>query len=130
MSSSDDGRRRKWNVVIVEIKRAELPRLVLAQAIDYASAITDWSVEKFGEICLAYTERTLQEVFESAFPDVDLESGSFNDAQRIIQIGFSIDASMERMIRNHKTRRFSIGCIPDSSGMGDAISPRFGTSLV
>jgi len=40
---------RSGNTVIIEIKRDRLPRECLAQAIDYASAIAGWTVERLSE---------------------------------------------------------------------------------
>ena len=39
------------NTVIVELKRDKLPREALVQAIDYASDVADWDVDRFREIC-------------------------------------------------------------------------------
>ena len=89
---------KSGNTVIIEIKRSELPRESLAQAIDYASDVAEWTVEKLGEVCLGYTKKTLQDAFHEAFPDVDLEALNLNSMQRIILVGFSIEASLERMI--------------------------------
>src|SRR3990172_5784324 len=46
---------KSGNTVIVELKRDELPRESLAQAIDYASDVADWTVERLGEVCLEHT---------------------------------------------------------------------------
>jgi hypothetical protein len=89
---------RSGNAVVIEIKRAELPRESLAQAIDYASDVADWTVEKLSDVCSGFCRKTLQEAFNDAFPDVDLEMVSVNSAQRLVLIGFSIEASLERMI--------------------------------
>ncbi|MGA9059190.1 MAG: endonuclease NucS domain-containing protein [Terriglobia bacterium] len=89
---------KSGNTVIIEIKRAELPRESLAQAIDYASDVAEWTVEELGEVCLEYTNKTLQDAFNETFPDVDLETVNPNSTQRIILLGFSIEASLERMI--------------------------------
>lgn len=86
------------NIVIIEIKRAELPRESLAQAIDYASDVAEWTVERLSEVCSGYRKKTLQDAFNETFPDVDLETVNPNNAQRIILVGFSIEASLERMI--------------------------------
>ena len=86
------------NTVIIEIKRDELPRECLAQAIDYASDVVDWSAEKLSDICTDYTTRPFEEIFSEAFPDVDLESINLNSSQRIVLVGFSIESSLERMI--------------------------------
>src|SRR6266481_7947232 len=42
------------NTVIIELKRDQLPRECLAQAIDYASDVAEWSAERLGEICSTY----------------------------------------------------------------------------
>lgn len=89
---------KSGNAVVIEIKRAELPRESLAQAIDYASDVAEWTVEKLSDVCSGYTRKTLQEAFNEAFPDVDLETVSVNGAQRLVLVGFSIEASLERMI--------------------------------
>lgn len=89
---------KSGNTVIVEIKRDQLPRECLAQAIDYASAIAGWTVERLSEVCSKYTKKTLEDAFNEAFPDVDLESVNLNSTQRIALVGFSIETSLERMI--------------------------------
>lgn len=89
---------RSGNTVVVEIKRGELPRQSLAQAIDYASDVAQWTVERLSEVCSEYLQKSLEEAFHEAFPDVDLEAVNLNSAQRIALVGFSIEASLERMI--------------------------------
>lgn len=86
------------NTVIIEIKRAELPREALAQAIDYASNVAEWTAEKLSEVCSTYTSKAFGDAFNEAFPDAVLESVSLNSTQRIVLVGFSIEASLERMI--------------------------------
>lgn len=86
------------NLVVIELKRDRLPREALAQAIDYASDIATWSVEKISEVCTSNTGKTLEEIFEEQFPDIELESININSTQRILLVGFSIEASLERMI--------------------------------
>ena len=88
---------RSGNTVIIEIKRAELPRETLAQAIDYASDVAEWTVERLSEVCADYTKKTFEEAFNEAF-EVDLENLNLNSTQRIVLVGFSIEASLERMI--------------------------------
>ncbi len=89
---------RAGNTVIIEIKRAELPREALAQAIDYASDVAEWTVDRLGEICADYTKKTFEEAFNEAFQDSDLENININSTQRIVLIGFTIEASLERMV--------------------------------
>lgn len=86
------------NTVIIELKRDELPRECLAQAIDYASDVAGWTVERLGEVCAAYLNKPLDVAFGEAFPDADIENLSINSTQRIVLVGFAIESSLERMI--------------------------------
>ena len=85
-------------MVILELKRDRLPREVLAQAIDYASDVASWTVDKLSEVCTKYTGKSLEDTITEAFPDVNLENVNVNESQRIILVGFSIENALERMI--------------------------------
>lgn len=89
---------KSGNTVIIEIKRDELPRESLAQAIDYASDVADWTVEHLSELCSDFAKATLENAFKEAFPGADLENVNLNSTQRIVLVGFSIESSLERMI--------------------------------
>jgi hypothetical protein len=89
---------KSGNIVVIEIKRDELPRESLAQAIDYASDVAEWTAERLSDVCSTYTKKTFEDAFNDAFPDVDLENVNLNSTQRIILVGFSIESSLERMI--------------------------------
>ena len=62
------------NTVVIELKRDRLPREALAQAIDYASDVADWSIEKLSEICTQYTGKSLADHLIESFPDISLGS--------------------------------------------------------
>lgn len=89
---------KSGNTIIIEIKRDELPRECLAQAIDYASDVAEWTVERLSDVCSKYIKKKFEDVFNEEFPDVDLENVNLNSTQRIVLVGFSIEASLERMI--------------------------------
>jgi hypothetical protein len=89
---------RSGDLVVIELKRDRLPREALAQAIDYASDIAGWSIDKISEICLKYTGEALEDVFSSTFPEVDIETTKINDRQRIVLVGFGADTALERMV--------------------------------
>jgi hypothetical protein len=89
---------RSGNIIVIELKRDRLPREVLAQAIDYASDIATWGVDKISEISTKYTGKSLDDLVSEYFPDIDLETLNINQSQRIILVGFSIDSALERMI--------------------------------
>ena len=86
------------NMVIVELKRDNLPREALAQAIDYASDIAGWDTDKISEVCLNSTDQTLADFISENFQDIDVENLVINGSQRIVLVGFSIEDSLARMI--------------------------------
>lgn len=88
----------KGNLVIIELKRDRLPRNVLAQAIDYASDISDWEVDKISEVCVNFTGQTIDDFVSENFEGIDIDNFVVNTAQRILLVGFSIDSSLIRMI--------------------------------
>ncbi|MCB9153894.1 MAG: DUF91 domain-containing protein [Caldilineae bacterium] len=89
---------RAGNIAIIELKRDILPREALAQAIDYASDIASWSIDRISEICAKYTGKSLDDVITESFPDANLENVNVNETQRIMLVGFAIEPSLERMI--------------------------------
>lgn len=86
------------DIYVIELKRDRLPRESLAQAIDYASDIQSWPLERISEICASYTGQSLEDLFADVFPDADLENIEINGSQRILLVGFALDPSLERMI--------------------------------
>ncbi len=89
---------KQGNIVIIELKRGLLPREALVQAIDYASDVTEWGIERLSEICTKHTGKSLEEQLTESFPDIDLENIDINDAQRLILVGFGIEGALERMV--------------------------------
>jgi hypothetical protein len=86
------------NLVIVELKRDKLARLVLAQAIDYASDLANWDIDKISELCISYTGNTLEDHLTDNFDDLELDDLTINQSQRLLLVGFSIEESLSRMI--------------------------------
>ena len=86
------------NLVIVELKRDKLARDVLAQAIDYASDLANWDIEKLNEICLKFSGNSLEDHIAEKFENIELNDLVINKAQRLLLVGFSIDEALSRMI--------------------------------
>jgi hypothetical protein len=86
------------NLIIVELKRDKLARDVLAQAVDYASDAANWDIEKLNEICLKYSDNTLEDYITDNFENVEIDELIINKAQRLLLVGFSIDEALSRMI--------------------------------
>ncbi|MDM8521170.1 endonuclease NucS [Anaerolineales bacterium HSG6] len=86
------------NLVIVELKREKLARVVLAQAIDYASDLANWDIEKISETCMSYTGDSLEDYLIANFENIQIDDLTINQSQRILLVGFSIEESLSRMI--------------------------------
>ena len=89
---------RSGDLVVIELKRDRLPREALAQAIDYASDLATWSIDKISEACVKFTVESLDDVFSASFPDVALETAKINERQRIVLVGFGAETALERMV--------------------------------
>lgn len=86
------------NTVIVELKRDRLPREALAQAIDYASDIANWEIDRFREICKVYTGQDLEDFLQERFEDIAIEDLTINQTQRLLLVGTAVEESLGRMI--------------------------------
>jgi hypothetical protein len=86
------------NTVIVELKRERLPREALVQAIDYASDVAGWDLDRLQGICKSFTNQTLDDYLQGKFEGVQIADLGINQAQRLLLVGFSIEESLSRMI--------------------------------
>jgi len=86
------------DLVVVELKRDKVPRLALAQAIEYASCVAEWDTDQVNSQCQKYLNQTLDDLITEVLPDLSSDDIVINNNQRIYLIGFSIEDSLERMI--------------------------------
>jgi hypothetical protein len=98
----------RGNVVIVELKRVMLPRESIVQAIDYASDVADWDIDRFREICKSYTNQTFEDYFQQRFEGIPIEDLVINQTQRILLVGFGVEDSLGRMIE-WLSDKYSVG---------------------
>lgn len=96
------------NTVIVELKRDKLPREALAQAIDYASDVADWEIDRFREICKSYTKQNLEDLLQQRFESIAIEDLAINQAQRLLLVGTAVEESLGRMIE-YLSDNYSVG---------------------
>jgi hypothetical protein len=89
---------RRGNTVIIELKRDKLPREALVQAIDYASDVSDWEMDRFREICQSFSGQAFEDFFQQHFEDVPLEDLSINQVQRLLLVGFALEEPLSRMV--------------------------------
>ncbi len=84
--------------VVVELKKGQTPREVVAQVLDYASWVQGLSPKKIEEIANGYLrDGPLAREFLNKF-DVEMPS-ELNSAHRCLVVAESIDASTERIVR-------------------------------
>ena len=86
-------------MVIVELKRDKLPRECLAQAIDYASDVATWDIDRLSEICMQYRGQPLYDFISDNFVGVEVDEFVINKAQRLLLVGFLIEEPLTRMIK-------------------------------
>ena len=91
---------RSGNLIIIELKRDKLHREALAQAIDYASDLASWDVDRISAECEKYTGKKIEEHLSDVFEleDETLEEISINKFQKILLVGTGVDESLERMV--------------------------------
>jgi len=85
------------NLVIVELKRDKLARDVLTQAIDYASDLANWDIERISEVCIKHTGNSLEDHLTANF-ELEIDDITINQSQRLLLVGFSIEEPLNRMI--------------------------------
>jgi len=96
------------NIVIIELKRDRLPREALVQAIDYASDVADWDLDRFREICKSYTNQAFEDYFQQRFEGIPIEDLAINQAQRLLLVGFAVEEPLGRMIE-WLSDKYSVG---------------------
>ena len=87
---------REGDLVIVELKRHRTPREVTAQAIDYASWVTNLSNDRVSAIAGNHLAEDFEGAFRAKF-GVELPE-TLNEGHRILVVGSEIDSSSERII--------------------------------
>jgi len=102
-------------LVIIELKREKLPRLALAQVLDYASVVAAWAPEKVIAIANEYLSKSGQSVhdaFEERFVGKSLEdTGGINSDQRVVLVGCRTDSTLERMVNWLSEREIPINVV-------------------
>jgi hypothetical protein len=86
------------HVIIIELKRDQTPREVVAQAIDYASWVKDLEADKIVGIYDRFSGGgSLEEAFKQRF-DQELDEEQLNGSHQIVIVASSLDFSTERIV--------------------------------
>jgi hypothetical protein len=90
---------REGDLVIVELKRDKTSREVIAQALDYASWVSDLSSEEISDIASKHlgSGRSLEEAFREHFKK-ELPN-TLNEGHRMLIVASKIDPSSERIMK-------------------------------
>jgi hypothetical protein len=84
------------NLVVLELKRDKTPREIVAQALDYASSVNDFSYEQLETLTKDFTGKALSEAFNDryGFP----LPPTVNASHSIIILASVLDDSSERIV--------------------------------
>jgi len=107
------------NLVIIEVKRGQTPRDVIAQALEYASDVADWDYDRLNKTAIQYFEKrklnftSLADAYSTTFgiPVAEFSELQFNQQQRVFIVGESIEEKIERTARWLLKRGVSITCL-------------------
>jgi Endonuclease NucS len=99
------------SVVLIELKRNQTPREVVAQAIDYASWVERLKPEQIAAIYGRFANgRSLKDDFRTRFGH-DLDEESLNETHQIVVVASSLDSSTERIVQYLNDREISINVL-------------------
>jgi hypothetical protein len=94
------------SLILIELKKDQTPREVVAQAIDYASWVQELASERIADIFQAFVAKyrselsgkTLDDVFRDRF-HIDLPEDELNASHQIVIVAAQLDNSTERIVR-------------------------------
>lgn len=110
---------RLGNVVVIEVKRGQTPRDVIAQALEYAAQVQDWDYKELNERATHYfAEREAQhasllDAWTRCFvrEGGELTEERFNQRQRVFIVGEEIEPKIERTTRWLRRHGVDIACV-------------------
>lgn len=107
----------RGDVVIIEIKRGQTPRDVIAQTLEYAADVAEWDYDTLNRRAKEYFDArsvkyaSLLDAFRSTFAIADGAEPQFNQHQRIFIVAEQIEENIERTARWLLKRGVSITCV-------------------
>lgn len=105
--------------VVIELKRGETPRDVVAQTLEYAAWVDSLSIDQLNELARDYAEKndvdadSLADLYAQTFEIEEAESGeatqssgriTFNNRQRLVIVAERITDEVEQTLRYLRTR--------------------------
>ncbi|MCL4517673.1 MAG: DUF5655 domain-containing protein [Thaumarchaeota archaeon] len=107
------------SLIVIEVKRSQTHRDVIAQALEYASDVADWDYQKLNLKAAEYfaAKKLPYDSLLSAFQETfgvgptDFSESQYNQRQRIYMVAETIEPKIERATRWLLTRGVPIGYI-------------------
>lgn len=85
-------------LIVIELKRDQTPREVVAQALDYASWIQGLTSDEIAQIFHRFSNgESLSETFKGKF-GIALDEEQLNGSHQVVIVASSLDASTERIV--------------------------------
>ncbi|WP_321371749.1 endonuclease NucS [uncultured Desulfuromusa sp.] len=85
-------------LIVIELKRNQTPREVVAQALDYASWVRDLTSDEIAHIFNKFSRNgSLGEAFQKKF-GIQLDEEQLNGSHQIVVVASSLDSSTERIV--------------------------------
>jgi hypothetical protein len=98
-------------IIVIELKRDQTPREVVAQAIDYASWVEKLQIEDIVEIFRNFSKgESLEKAFHARF-GVALDEDQLNGSHQIVVVASTLDASTERIVQYLSDRDVPINAL-------------------
>lgn len=108
------------DLIIIELKRDMTPRDVVAQALDYTAWASELKEEDINLILQKQGNNlTIEELFDKSFPDSEIDG--FNENQKILIVGTSIDPITERIVKYLSNKSVDINVVTFSYYKNDRI---------
>ena len=91
---------RGGSLIVIELKKDLTPREVTAQAIDYASCVSEWHIEDIAQVYLKFSNNSgsLNEAYKNKFNSTLDEENINNNEVSIVIVASKMDNSTERII--------------------------------
>ena len=108
------------DLIIIELKRDMTPREVVAQALDYTAWASELKEEDINLILQKQGNKlTIEELFDKSFPSSEIDE--FNENQKILIVGTSIDPITERIVKYLSKKSVDINVVTFSYYKNDKI---------
>jgi hypothetical protein len=99
------------SLVLIELKRDKSARDIVAQALDYATWVSQLTADKIAQIYHRFSNGgSLDEAFQNRF-GFQLDEETLNESHQIILVASALDASTERIINYLNVRDIAINVI-------------------